>query len=408
MSFLAASRRKLLAASLAVVAALAAGGVYAVVRAGGEAPPATGQLWVDANGGSCARQSPPGEYVDAWACSSLRAAYAAASSGDTVRVKAGTYGVQAFAGGRDPATGSDTPVGVGDVTFIGEPKTTIRQLFIQGSGITIDGFDIVGAGKDIALAMGTLGGTLRNSRVGNVVDNKGAIMGAANQTIDNVHFHDVTYNGSGDVHGECLFIGGPDNLVLRNSTFTNCFVMDVNMHADGALFDHVTIENNVFGHSTNGSATAPWASYGFVLGSTAPGAGLPACAQNGQNPDAVWLKGWRVVNNTFENSFTSGFGNGCGVDSVWANNIGTGWKCMEGVTFSGNVGTRCGRTDTAAAACSQASCPFGFVDRRRWNFHLAADSPAIGAADPAYATATDRDGVSRGSDPDAGAYEHGD
>ena len=218
----------------------------------------------------------------------------------------------------------------------------------------------------------------------------------------------MTYSGVGDVHGECLFITAPDNLVLRNSTFTNCFVMDVAMSTgvDEAAFDHVTIENNVFGHSTTGSAGASWAGYGFLLGSTAPGAGLPACAQNRDNADAVWLDAWRVVNNTFENGFIAGGGNGCGVRSVWANNIGTGWPCMDGVTFTGNVGTACSGTDTRTRPCSQASCPFGFADRARGNFHLAAGSPAIGAADPAYATKTDRDGNRRDSHPDAGAYEY--
>jgi len=209
------------------------------------------------------------------------------------------------------------------------------------------------------------------------------------------------------VHGECLFITAPDHLVLRDSTFTNCFVMDVLMSTGvyDVAFGHVRLENNVFGHSTTGSAGATWAAYAFLVGSTAPGAGLPACAQNRDDAGAVWLDGWRVVNNTFENGVLAGSGNGCGLRSVWANNIGTGWPCMDGVTFTGNVGTACSRTDTPASPCSKASCPFGFADRGRWNFHLAGHSPAIGAADPAYATKADRDGQPRDSHPDAGAYE---
>jgi len=44
----------------------------------------TANLWVDTNGGSCARAASPAAYGDAQACASFDAAYAAAQLGDTV------------------------------------------------------------------------------------------------------------------------------------------------------------------------------------------------------------------------------------------------------------------------------------------------------------------------------------
>ncbi len=55
--------------------------------------------------------------------------------------------------------------------------------------------------------------TLKNSRVGNVVDEKGAMLGGSSDTaptnlvIDNVVFHDVRQVGAG-VHNECIFSAG--------------------------------------------------------------------------------------------------------------------------------------------------------------------------------------------------------
>lgn len=54
----------------------------------------TANLWIDANGGTCTRQGTPASYSDAAACSSIQAALAAASAGDTVIMKSGSYGSQ--------------------------------------------------------------------------------------------------------------------------------------------------------------------------------------------------------------------------------------------------------------------------------------------------------------------------
>ena len=59
-------------------------------------PPGAGKanLWVDTNGGTCARQATASAYVDAQACGSFNAAYAAAQVGDLALIKSGSYGDQ--------------------------------------------------------------------------------------------------------------------------------------------------------------------------------------------------------------------------------------------------------------------------------------------------------------------------
>src|SRR5581483_9018250 len=58
----------------------------------------TANLWVDTNGGTCTRQSAAGAYNDAQACSSMSAAFSAASAGDKVVIKCGSYGSQTLSG----------------------------------------------------------------------------------------------------------------------------------------------------------------------------------------------------------------------------------------------------------------------------------------------------------------------
>ena len=86
----------------------------------------------------------------------------------------------------------------------------------------------------------------------------------------------------------------------------------------------MTLENNVFAHSTNGSDPR-WHYYGFLVH-----------GNMGQLKDA------RIVNNTFETPVggvtTEDIDSASG---VWANNIGGGWDCLPGMTFRGNVGKKC-------------------------------------------------------------------
>ena len=82
--------------------------------------------------------------------------------------------------------------------------------------------------------------------------------------MDNVEFHDVMYSGNGDVHQECVF-SQTAGLTLRNSRFTNCSTMDISINRGDwwgqQPYGNVTIENTVFGHSTNEGG---WHYYGLA------------------------------------------------------------------------------------------------------------------------------------------------
>ena len=74
-------------------------------------------LWVDLNGGTCTRAATAGAYVDAAACGTFDAAWDAATAGDVIRVKAGTYPAQTLSGAKSAAT-----------SIIGEAGVTVGKL----------------------------------------------------------------------------------------------------------------------------------------------------------------------------------------------------------------------------------------------------------------------------------------
>jgi hypothetical protein len=217
-------------------------------------------------------------------------------------------------------------------------------------------------------------------------------------TFDNVEFHDVTCCRASGVHNECIQTFAP-RLTVRNSRFTNCATMDLSIGVANywtppqPQYGNVTLVNNVFGHSTNGTG---WHYYGL----------------------AWWLEtldNAYVVNNTFENAVIMDRAR-ASVNGVWANNLGGGWACVPGVTYAGNVGNACSSTDKAvspASSCGPPACgslvtaPYGWASPAVSDFHLTFGSPAINAGSAVYASALDRDGKARVGAPDAGAYEFG-
>ncbi len=295
--------------------------------------------------------------------------------------------------------------GTKTVTFLGEPGVNVRQMINDASNVTYDGINVDANGQTTAGAAFELGGsntTVKNSRVGNVVDEKAMLATGANLTVDNVTFHDAVMSAGGesrDVHMECVYAIGVPGFTIRNSTFRDCSVMDL-FFTYGSwwtprppAYGNVTIENNVFGHSERASNSG-WHYFGLYI------------AWIGPNGAADPMSNWVVRNNTFEqeafiapNSGTSG--------TRWVGNIGS-WDCKPGIAFAYNVGERCGTTDkavTPASSSATSTAPMGFVDPAAGNFRLKAGSPAIDAGNPADAPARDRDGRQRTGTPEAGAYE---
>lgn len=407
--------RLILLASLAVVLVAGCGGGgdddAAVKPRAIPGAPSSANLWVDGNGGSCAR-SERSAYDDAKACASMRDAYEAAQAGDLVVVRPGSYEAQAFGGVRDPVTGNNTtPPHDRPVTFVGDPsdpgRVKLYQLHFAGDDVTIDGFDVDTRGKYPGDAGGasleTDGGsrntTIRHSRIGNIDCQKAVTAGGdpgppqpatIGLTFDDVVFHDVTAKEAG-CHNECIKVEA-QAITIRNSTFVNCATMSISLgygdHYGMGPYCCVTLVNNVIGHNTD--EQDGWhegANVGWFIGEV----------------DRV-----RIINNTFERGIGMDMVGPGPYSGVIANNLGGGWACLPGVTYAGNVGTSCGDKDvevTPYQSTATETAPLGWVDPARSDLHLREDSPAVGAADPAYAPKTDRDGHPRGDDPDAGAYE---
>jgi hypothetical protein len=331
------------------------------------------------------------------ACASLRYAYGQSVDGDRISLEAGVYGPQVV------------PNGSKQVVVQGAPGNKVRKLDNHASNITFDGVDVDagmttpnGAAFENHVGPGGINVTFMDGRIGNVVDQKGALLGGprnarpVNTVIDNVVFHDVVQKRP-EVHNECVFSETP-GLTIRNSTFTGCATMDLFIVRGDwwgqPPYGHVTLENNVFGHSVNGSG---WHYYGLYWSNDK-------------------FENVRVVNNTFENSvILDNVGPGP-YSGVWANNIGGGWRCLPGVTYRNNVGKSCGPSDRAvnpAVSCAPPACGSAVTARYRWmdpsagDFHLRSGSPAIDAGSAEYAPRIDRDGRLRLDTPDAGAYEFG-
>ena len=250
-------------------------------------------LWVDTSGGSCTRQASEGAYNDAQACASFAAAYTSAASGDTVRVRAGSYGAQNFAGGVGSSQGSGTKT----LTFVGEPGNLIRQLHFSSSNLTFDGIHVDASGTKTSGAAFENGGdsfVFKNGSIGNVADEKGAMISGPNMVFDNVLFHDVVLRTSG-VHLECIMALWNQGMVIRNSTFRNCGIMSASIgigdwwQPPPPPYTSVTLENNYWGTSrTNGGSCC--AAYTLALWAT----------QMPLGSDYGVLSNWRIVGNHFE------------------------------------------------------------------------------------------------------------
>lgn len=278
-------------------------------------PPVDGaHLWVDASGGSCTRSSVPVGYGDSAACSSFAAAYTAAASGDTVGV-VGTVGVQKFAGGYQSVQGSGSKT----LTFRGVAGNKVRQINFGSPNLTFDGINVdAGATKTSGAAFENGGNpfVFKNGSIGNVVDEKGVLVTEPGIVFDNVVFHDVVLRTAG-VHNECIFAAVPDEMVIRNSEFVNCAVMDVFfVYPDWwsplpPPYDNVTLEGNVFGQ--------PVGTYSLYIGKI--GTSIATSAP---------VTGWMIRNNQIDGPVHSDAPYGSG--NTFCGNIGAGapttWKTV--------------------------------------------------------------------------------
>ena len=319
-------------------------------------------------------------------CGSLGYAYQQSAAGDVIRVAGGVYPAQVVPGGSKA------------VTFSGSPGAKLRQLENNAANVTFDGIEVDAAFGQTAGFQNhdAANVTFRDGRIGNVTDEKGALVSGANFTFDNVVFHDVRVTNP-SVHNECVYAIGVPGMTVRNSLFYSCATMDLFFTYGSwwiplpSAYGNVTLENNDFGHTYKDDGT--WHYYSLYVGNTAADGGT--------------LSGWKVRNNSFEiDAYVSRTASS---GSRWVGNLGA-WNCVPGVTYRRNVGDKCADSDKAVVPATSSAtriAPLGWLNPGAQDFRLRAGSPAIDAADPGDYPATDRDGFVRDSRPDAGAHEFG-
>jgi hypothetical protein len=414
-------RKALLGALLVAATTLFAGAPASQGSSAARGPKAN--LWVDTNGGSCSRRSPAGAYADSRACRSLSDAHAKAQSGDTVIVRPGIYGRQVLARGtkkvtirsvskRRPVLGTTT-VEASNVSLRrfrirrnDDPAPSMATLDVKGDNNTFDRVDVDSKFMYArqGIYVGGDGNLFKNGSTFNVVDEKGALVGGSHNTFVNYDFHDVRVTGS-QIHNECVYSSGP-NLTVKRSHFWKCPTMDLFITRgtwwNQPAYGGVTIENNVFEHSTM-EEPGSWHYYGLLFGGQLREGGAP-------------LANLKVRYNTFEQAVGLERGFRATGDSEWVGNVGGGWDCIPGMEFRHNVGQRCSASDKGVSrpsSCGPPGCRTpqtatqGWVNPGKHDFRLKAGAPAVNAGDPADFPRVDKDGRRRpgGRRPDAGAYE---
>jgi hypothetical protein len=231
--------------------------------------------------GSCTQGAP---------CRSLARAYAVASSGDVIGVGAGTYPSQTVPGGSK------------SVTFKGDAGAKLRQLDNGASNVTYDGIEVDGAfAKQLTFHNSGDNSTFKNGRIGNVTDEKGALVSGSNFTFDNVEFHDVRIATDG-VHLECLYAIVVPGLTVKNSEFRNCAVFDI-FFTYGfwwsplpQAYGGVTLHNNFFGRTYNLGGSVGY--YTVMAAFTGEAPVFPSCGSSSEPKG--YITNWTVTNNTFE------------------------------------------------------------------------------------------------------------
>ena len=217
----------------------------------------TANLWIDANGGTCTRQSTPAAYNDAAACASMQDAAAAASNGDAVLIKQGTgYGDQTVTAAKgspgvtikcETATVgacvftsisvSGSWLTIQDVTAdVGDSCIGCSPVGIGGSNLLMKNVVMLGAFQssswtgysDVVWDGGSLWSASRPSGVYVCTLLRAlpiTIFAGTNMTIRNVTFWPMLVDGAtqcgGDpIHAERLRIDGDvTNLLIERSTF---------------------------------------------------------------------------------------------------------------------------------------------------------------------------------------------
>jgi hypothetical protein len=220
-------------AIVATVAVITGGalGARQIPNGGSPEPPGAGlaNLWMDTttSGNTCTRSSTPIAYVSNDACNSANAAYLAASAGDTILIKAGSYGSQDI---------DDRPsLGTSDVIFHPAPTelVTWADLNLQTHDVHIDGGDTINVNETNRLTI-TTDANMRAA--GN--------LGTRNLILEDIH----TRNSFNDADGITLQYSeiGPQNVCVppNSSDLVQFWVVGTDAPTDMALLYNDIHDNN--------------------------------------------------------------------------------------------------------------------------------------------------------------------
>jgi hypothetical protein len=407
-------RRALACALLMLVGPLAAG-----AHASLDTVPTTANLWVDADGGTCTRSASPTTYSNAAACTP-NAALAAASGGDTVLIKGGSYGAISLT--------ASAPASV--VKFFGATGETVTAtgLSIAGTGnVSVQGIDQLSNSisitdtnhvwvKDTYTKLGATSNPGIYTKCADDLhleyneiegDNTLAQWGDGIQlwpattsenchsdgiTIDHAFVHDLhDYVSEEDNHSDGIQVADGLGVTIENSRFNRCstqcvFVNDTDWPspANPEVSD-VVLENNMIGVAQSGSST-------INLG----GAENYTLRNNSVQQNVYFYspaaRGTFTVTGNIINFYEN---YGClifyGAADTESDNFAP--TACTGATTATDVPALWANTSTTTGV---------------WDLHLASGAnDAVDVMDPADAPATDIDGDGRpqGDDADAGADE---
>ncbi len=385
-------------------------------------PPASGtaHLWVDTNGGSCARQATPGAYADAQACT-WNGAYQAAQTGDLIVVRGGSYGDVTIGPNKpsvaapgvtfQPASGETVTVsdlengyysgGASNITFLG-PVTARTFRSDGGSNIVVDGWRVDCGGCDNVQMFhleSATNVTVRNSDISDNQNNSLIWIQGTNLTFENNVIHDAGLPSGSSAHTECMYAWNVTNLTLKRNHFYHCAVMDVFITGSSVAHGGV-VENNIF--------EKPWSSTGQISNTA-----LAFHFRNGGSPPTPDPDNWDFRYNTFVGPLSI---------TTDANPVGAGGMRIIGNAFL--AGAPCGHANTTysynafvSGGCgsnnithSLSTYLAGFTSSADpGNYSLRSTSVLRDSGNTANYPAQDRTGTARytGAAPDIGAYEAG-
>jgi hypothetical protein len=374
-------------------------------------PTGFANVWVDGNGGTCARQA-AGPYADTAACGTFAGAYAAAQPGDTVRIKAGNY-----TGGQ--SAGSNSKGGV--VTMIGEDGTRIVDPTTKAQDLAAGVFSNCCKGLSLA---GNV--TVRNVDIGG--PQPFLYTGGNTRTT----WEDSTFEAGTDdftcgYTEPILILSNANEPQIGDITLRNIVVgtqthddvdcgggtpfhleqVRVDNNVDGVTFDRVTFERcpecgsgHIFITTANTSTPDP---ANIVVRNSVFKGSTNYAWQMHSNVDRC--PGYRFSYNTFSQETDTE----CQTnpDVQWTGNLGPRSNCRGAFTrnvWQASSNPNCGSSDKWVSGPNYSTSALGLDSQLRPQ----AGSPALDAGEAApCAVAIDVDGDTRprGAACDAGADE---